>query len=160
VRTCQDVPHQWADGTTSPAVSGAGEARSGLGAGEHAHFLVISNGSALRRFGAADGGGQGRLASIDGLDACYSLEILYAYNESALASLSRTGSTKIREFHLWGTALSAAAMDAIFEDAVATGVLNGRMWCPGPGTAASDADRAILSARGWSLSYCAAGRSP
>jgi hypothetical protein len=47
----------------------------------------------------------------------------------------------------------ATRMDQIFADAVATGILNGRMWCPNSGTDASAADRAALIARGWSLSY-------
>ena len=51
----------WSDGTTSPATSGDEVAKSELGDGDHPGFLVISNGSALTRFGAADGGGQGGL---------------------------------------------------------------------------------------------------
>jgi hypothetical protein len=143
----------WSDGTESAAASTAAAAKAGLGAGEHAHWLIISNGAALTRFGASDGGGQGRLVSIDGLDACILLDILYCYNEAALATLCRTEATRIREFHLWGTGLPASRVDGIFSDAVATGVLNGRMWCPSAGTAASDADRATLAARGWSLAY-------
>ena len=143
----------WSDGTTSPAASGATQAKTGLGAGTHAHYLIISNGSALTRFGAASGGGQGHLAAMDSLNNCPLLDVLYAYNEGSLASLSRTHQTRLREFHLMGTELDAAAMDQVFADAAATGVSGGTMWCPNAGTAASDADRATLAARGWSLNY-------
>ena len=143
----------WSDGTTSPATSGANMAKSGLGAGDHAGYLIVSNGSALTRFGAADGGGQGHLAAISGLDKAPLLEILYAYNESDLATLSRTAASRIREYHLWGTALSSAAVDQVFADAVATGVRRGRIWSPNRGTAASEQDRAVLASRQWEISY-------
>ncbi|HPM81025.1 MAG TPA: hypothetical protein PLF81_10010 [Candidatus Anammoximicrobium sp.] len=143
----------WSDGTSSPAVSGASTAKSGLGAGEHAGYLLVSNGSALTRFGAADGGGQGHLIAIGGLDKAPLLEVLYAYNEDGLAKLSRTAATKIREYHLWGTALTPAAIDRVFADAAASGVRRGRMWSPNRGTPASDKARAVLAERQWEISY-------
>ena len=138
----------WSDGTSSSATSGADAAKSGLGAGDHPGHLVISNGAALTRFGAADGGGQGRLIAISGLDRVPLLAVLYAYNESSLATLSRTNTTKLREYHLLGTALSPSRQDQVFADAVATGVRKGHIWC-GSGTESSRSDRAALAQRGW-----------
>jgi hypothetical protein len=143
----------WSDGSTTPAVSGADARKSGLGAGDHAGYLTIANGSALTRFGAADGGGRGHLVAISGLNQAPLLAVLYGYNEGALAALSRLDQTRVREYHLWGTALSPAALDQVFADAVATGVSRGRMWCPNPGTDASAATRATLAAREWTISY-------
>ncbi len=140
----------WSDGTTTPAVSGAVAARTDLGAGDHPACLTISNGAALTRFGAADGGGQGHLTAIEGLHQVPRLAVLYAYNESGLATLGRTNRTQIREYHLWGTALSAAAQDQVYADAVASGVRNGVIWCR-RGTNASNGDRATLAQRGWTL---------
>jgi hypothetical protein len=77
----------WSDGTTSAAVSGADAVKSGLGDGNHDHYLIISNGAALTRFGAAGGGGNGHLASITGFEKCTHLGVLYAYNESSLSAL-------------------------------------------------------------------------
>ena len=141
----------WSDGTTSAAISGADQEKTGLGEGDHAHHLILSNGSALTRFGAANGGGQGNLVSISGLNGAPLLEVLFAYNEGFLDALDRMNVTKIREYHLMGTALSPASMDQIFGDAAATGVAGGTLWCPNGGTAASDADRATLLSRGWQL---------
>jgi hypothetical protein len=143
----------WSDGTTSPATSGANMAKSGLGPGNHAGYLIVSNGAALTRFGAADGGGQGHLTAIAGLEKAPFLEVLYAYNESDLSTLSRTAATKTREYHLWGTALSPTAIDQVFADAVATGVRRGHMWSPNRGTAASGKDRAVLAERQWEINY-------
>ena len=143
----------FADLTQFPATSGTASPKAGLGDGEHAHYLIVSNGAALNRFGAASGGGQGRLVSMTGLNGCPYLETLYAYDEGSLTALGRTELTLLREFHLWGTALSPTAMDQIFADAVATGVAGGTMWCANGGTAASAADRATLSFRGWSLNF-------
>jgi hypothetical protein len=143
----------WSDSTNSPAISCANVTKSGLGAGDHPGYLLVSNGSALTRFGAADGGGQGHLIAITGLDKAPRLEVLYAYNENGLAKLSRTATTKIREYHLWGTALTPAAIDRVFADAVATDVRRGRMWSPNRGTSASDKDRAVLAERQWEISY-------
>ncbi|MBN1524511.1 MAG: hypothetical protein JW904_08515 [Spirochaetales bacterium] len=148
-----DAVWHWSDGTTSAAVSGQSVVKSGLGPGTHSHSLEVSNGAALTRFGAASGGGLGNLVTISGLEACSYLEIVYAYNESALVSIGDTGTTRIREYHLMGSAISAAEMDGIFADAVATTVVNGTIWAPNAGTSGSDADRATLAARGWSLSY-------
>jgi hypothetical protein len=142
----------WSDGTTSPAGSGEDAVKETLGDGDHPGFLVVSNGSALTRFGAADGGGQGNLTSISGLERAPQLAILYAYNENALVTLSRTSATKIREYHLLGTGLSPAAQDQVFADAVATGVRRGHLWC-GSGTDASKADRATLAEREWTLEH-------
>lgn len=140
----------WSDGTSSPATSGADATKSGLGAGDHPGYLLISNGSALTRFGAADGGGHGHLVAISGLDHAPLLAVLYAYNESSLATLSRTNATKLREYHLLGTALSPAAQDQVLADAVATGVRRGHIWCGG-GTASSKTDRATLVRREWTI---------
>lgn len=142
----------WSDGSTSPGSSGADVNKSGLGNGDHSAFLVISNGSALTRFGAADGGGQGHLVSIAGLNRAPLLAVLYAYNESELTAIDRTNATRLREYHLLGTGLSSAAQDQVFADAVATRVRGGHLWCAG-GTASSQADRAILSERGWTLDH-------
>jgi hypothetical protein len=143
----------WSDGTSAPASSGQNAVKSGLGAGNHAGYLIVSNGAALIRFGAADGGGQGHLTTIAGLQQAPRLEVLYAYNEDALATLSRTAATKIREYHLWGTALSPAAVDQVFADAAVSGVRQGRMWSPNRGTAASAQQRAVLAERQWDISY-------
>ncbi len=140
----------WSDGSTSPATSGANVVKTGLGNGDHRAYLVISNGSALTRFGAADGGGLGRLVAISGLDRAPRLEILYAYNEESLATLSRTSATRLREYHLLGTALSPEARDQVYADAVATGVRKGHLWC-GRGTASRDANHATLIQRGWTI---------
>ncbi|MBI5834124.1 MAG: hypothetical protein HZB16_17655 [Armatimonadetes bacterium] len=140
----------WSDGTTAPAASGAAVARTGLGQGEHAAWLVISNGAALTRFGAADGGGQGHLTAIRGLEKAPALAILYVYNEGELKTLARTSQTRIREYHLLGTALSLERCDQVYADLVASGVRNGTIWCA-KGTPASDADRAKAAERGWNL---------
>lgn len=140
----------WADGTTTPAASGATATRTGLGPGDHASWLMVSNGAALSRFGGADGGGQGHLVSIAGLEQAPALTVLYAYNESALTHLDRTHGTRTREYHLWGTALDAAAIDQVLADAVASKVRSGVIWCA-PGTAASAAARQALIERGWTL---------
>ena len=140
----------WSDGTTTTAVSGENAVKTGLGAGAHAHYLIISDGAALTRFGASDGGGAGHLTAMSGFDNCPSLRVLYAYNESGLTSLGRTNLTKTREYHLLGTALSALALDQVFADAVASNVWCGTIWSAS-GTAASDADRAVLLSRGWEL---------
>lgn len=141
----------WADGSTSPAVSGVNAGKTGLGPGEHANFLVISNGRALRRFGAAEGGGVGRLLSMSGFENTPNLRILFAYNEDGLTSIGRVAAARIDQYHLKGTALEAAALDQLFADAVASGVTDGSIWCDGSGTAGSDADRATLLGRGWAL---------
>jgi hypothetical protein len=140
----------WSDGSTSAAVSGSAVVKSGLGAGNHAHYLTISNGSALSRFGAADGN-QGHLIAISGLNNAPLLSVLSVYAEPGLVSIDRVNASRIQEFHLMGTALSTAAMDQVFADAVASNVLNGIIWCPNLGTSASDADRATLVSRGWTL---------
>jgi hypothetical protein len=140
----------WSDGTTTTAVSGESAVKTGLGAGAHAHYLIISDGAALTRFGANDGGGAGHLTAMSGFENCPSLRVLYAYNESGLTSLGRTNATKTREYHLAGTALSPLALDQVFADAVASNVRGGTIWSAS-GTAASEADRAVLLSRGWSL---------
>lgn len=141
----------WSDGTTTQRLSEENVPKTGLGAGVHAHYLIISDGAALTRFGASDGGGAGHLTTMSGFQNCPSLRVLYAYNESGLTSLGRTNATMTREYHLWGTALSDLAMDQVFADAVASNVLTGTIWGPN-GTAASEADRALLLSRGWTLS--------
>jgi hypothetical protein len=143
----------WSDGSTTPAVSGQNVTRSGLGTGNHSHTLTIDNGAALTRFGAGGGGAQGNLVNISGLERCTYLTVLYVYNESGLAAIGRTNTTRLREYHLLGTALSALAMDQVFADAVASGANNGIIWAPNHGTSASDADRAVLvsPARGWTI---------
>ncbi|MCY2992783.1 MAG: hypothetical protein NTY19_33620 [Planctomycetota bacterium] len=143
----------WSDGTTSPATAGANITKSGLGPDDHASYLSVSNGSALTRFGAADGGGQGHLRSISGCEQAPLLAVLYAYNEQALDKLSRTAATKVREYHLWGTALSPAAVDQVFADAVATGVRRGQIWSPNRGTPANAKQLAVLAERQWEISY-------
>lgn len=140
----------WSDGSTAEAISGECVTKAGLGAGAHDHYLMISDGAALTRFGACDGGGAGRLTAMSGFENCPSLRILYAYNEGSLTSLGRTNATRTREYHLLGTALSSLALDQVFADAVASNVMGGTIWSAN-GTAASDADRAALLARGWSL---------
>lgn len=139
---------QWSDGTATPAVSGEAAEKTGLGPGTHEHALVISNGGALTRFGGE--GGQGGLVSMTGFANTPSLQILYAYQETLLTSLGRTDATRIREYHLLATGLSAEALDQVFADAAASNVMNGTIWSAG-GTAASEADRAVLLDRGWSL---------
>jgi hypothetical protein len=139
----------WSDGTTSAAQTAQVAAKSGLGAGDHACWLEISDRTRLTRFGAADGGGRGHLVSITGLEQAPSLNILYAYAESNLVTLAATNATAVREYHLAGTGLSATRMDQLFADAVATNVTNGHIWAPNSGTQASAADRATLVARGW-----------
>lgn len=141
---------QWSDGTTTAAVSGAAASRSGLGPGGHTHGLVLSNGAALTRFGGASAGG-GNLVSLAGFENFPGMRLLYAYQEGHLTSVGRTDATRIKEYHLMETALSAAAMDQLFADAVATGVSNGTLWGANTGTAASDADRATLLERGWAV---------
>ncbi|MHC1725972.1 MAG: hypothetical protein AB9866_08210 [Syntrophobacteraceae bacterium] len=140
----------WSDGTTTGAVSGECVTKTGLGAGAHDHYLMISDGAALTRFGACDGGGAGHLTAMPGFENFPSMRILYAYNEDGLTSLGRTNVTRMREYHLLGTALSALALDQVFADAVASNVAGGTIWSAS-GTAASEADRAVLLARGWSL---------
>jgi hypothetical protein len=140
----------WSDGTTTAAVSGENAVKSGLGPGAHAHCLIISDGAAQLRFGASDGGGAGHLTAMSGFNNCPSMRILYAYNEVGLSTLGRTNATNIREYHLWGTALSPLVLDQVFADAVATSVRGGTIWS-GSGTPASEADRAELQSRGWSL---------
>lgn len=149
VATTTAVWH-WSDGTTTNAVSGEPAVKTGLGTGPHAHYLIISDGAALTRFGASDGGGQGHLTSMTGFSNCPSMRILYAYNESGLTSLGRTNATKTREYHLWGTALTPLALDQVFADAVASNVWGGTIWSA-TGTAASDGNRATLLSRGWNL---------
>lgn len=140
----------WSDGTTSAAVSGENAVKNGLGAGAHAHHLIISDGAALMRFGASDGGGAGHLTAMSGFQNCPSMRVLYAYNENGLTTLGRTNATRTREYHLAGTGLSPLALDQVFADAVASNVWYGTIWSAG-GTAASDANRAVLLSRGWSL---------
>jgi hypothetical protein len=140
----------WSDGTTTDAVSGENAVKNNLSAGPQAHHLIISDGAALTRFGASDGGGAGHLTAMSGFQNCPSMRILYAYNESGLTSLGRTNATKTREYHLWGTALTALAIDQVLADAVATNVWGGTIWSIS-GTAASDTDRAVLLSRGWQL---------
>ena len=140
----------WSDGTSAPASAAQTATKTGLGEGDHPGYLTISNGAALTRFGAADGGGQGHLVAIRGLEKAPALAILYCYNEGDLATLARTGATRIREYHLLGTALSAERQDQVYADIIASGVRNGTIWLA-KGTAASDADRAKAGERGWSL---------
>jgi hypothetical protein len=140
----------WSDSTTTAAVSGENAVKNGLGVGPHTHYLIISDGAALTRFGAGDGGGPGNLSAMLGFENCPSMRVLYAYNESGLTSLGRTNATKTREYHLSGTALSALAIDQILADAVASNVWGGTIWSAS-GTAASEANRAVLLSRGWSL---------
>ncbi len=140
----------WADGTTTDAVSGASILKNGLGDGAHQNYLTISNGSALTRFGSGNAG-DGHLVSISGLQNCPELSIVYAYLESSLTSIGDTSTTEVDEYHLMGTQLSAAQMDGIFADAVATGVQNGTIYGNNSGTAQSDADKSTLRARGWTI---------
>lgn len=139
----------WSDSTTA-AVSGENAVKNGLGPGAHAHHLIISDGAALTRFGASDGSGAGHLTAMSGFEHCPSMRVLYAYNESGLTSLGRTDATKTREYHLSGTALTALAIDQVLADAVASNVWGGTIWSAS-GTAASEANRAVLLSRGWSL---------
>jgi hypothetical protein len=113
--------------------------------------LLVSNGASLTRFGAAYGGGRGKLVSISDFINLPTLKVLYTYNESLFSMLGRTNTTRIEDYHLIGTNLSKEAMNQVFADAVLSGVLNGTIWYPNLGTQASDADRAILIARGWTL---------
>lgn len=140
----------WSDNTTTPAVSGENAVKNGLEPGPHAHYLIISDGAALTRFGASDGSGAGNLTTMSGFENCPSMRVLYAYNESGLTSLGRTNATKTRGYHLAGTALSPLALDQVFADAVASNVLGGTIWSAS-GTAASEANRTILLSRGWTL---------
>ena len=139
----------WSDGTTTVAQTGQTADAAGLGAGDHAHWLEVSDRTRLTRFGAADGGGRGHLVSVTGLEQAPSLDILYAYAESNLATLAATDSTAIREYHLAGTGLTTTRVDQLFADAVATNVWNGHIWAPNSGTPAGAPDRATLVARGW-----------
>jgi hypothetical protein len=141
----------WSDGTTTTAVSGQNVEKTGLGAGNHEHYLIISNGASLNRFGASTGGGNGHLVSIGYFNNSPSLRIIYAYNEPLFTSLGRTNLTKVSEYHLMNTALSESAMDQIFADAVATNVLNGTLYCNNMGTNASANNRGTLQTRGWNL---------
>jgi hypothetical protein len=143
----------WSDGTTTPAIPGQTIVKTGLGSGAHTHFLSLSNGAVLTRFGAASGGNLGAFVSVNGLQNCRNLSIVYAYNENALTTIGRTNGTLVREYHLAGCALPATEMDWVFADAVANGVNNGRIWAPNGGTAASDTNRATLQTRHWTLSY-------
>ena len=138
----------WSDGTTTAAVSGESVTKTGLGAGAHAHYLLISDGAALTRFGGADGGGAGHLTAMAGFENCPSMRVLYAYSEGGLTSLGRTDATMTREYHLAGTGLTPEALDLVFADAVASNVWNGIIWSAG-GTAASEENRAVLLSRGW-----------
>ncbi|WP_010680984.1 hypothetical protein [Acetivibrio cellulolyticus] len=140
----------WADGTTTDAVSGTSVTKSGLGDGTHQNYLTISNGSALTRFGAGNAG-NGHIVSISGLQNCPELNIVYAYLESSLTSIGDTSTSRIDEYHLMGTQLSSAEMDRIFADAVASEVQNGIIYGNNAGTAASDANKATLRARGWTI---------
>lgn len=141
----------WSDGTSTVAQTGQTATATGLGAGDHAAWLEISDRTRLTRFGAADGGGRGHLVSITGLDQAPSLNVLYAYAEADLATLSATNATVVREYHLAGTGLTTVRMDQLFADAVATNVLNGHLWAPNLGTPASASDRATLAGRGWTI---------
>ena len=49
------------------------------------------------------------------------------------------------------TQLSTIEMDRIFASAVATGVQSGTIWGNNSGTAASDGNKTILRARGWTI---------
>jgi hypothetical protein len=140
----------WSDGLTTVAVSGENATKTGLGAGDHAHYLIISDGAALTRFGASDGVEPGNLTAMLGFENCPSMRVLYAYNESGLTSLGRTDATKTREYHLSGTALTALAIDQVLADAVASNVWGGTIWSAS-GTAASETNRTVLLSRGWSL---------
>lgn len=140
----------WADGTTTNAVSGSAANKSGLGEGTHQNYLTVSDSSALTRFGAANAG-QGNLVSISGLQNYPNLAILYAYQESSLTSIDDTSTALIREYHLMNTSISAAELDGIFADAVASGVHNGTLWADSSGTSVSDADKTTLQSRGWNL---------
>lgn len=141
----------WSDGTTSTGVSGQDVSKTGLGEGTHSHYLIISNGAALSRFGATSGGGNGNLVSISDFTNSPYLRIIYVYAESLFTFLGRTNTTRVKEYHLMSTGLSPASMDQIFTDAVASNVYNGIMYCNNTGTSASDTDRATLTERGWSL---------
>ncbi len=140
----------WADGTTTDAVSGSSVTKSGLGVGTHQNYLTISDSAALTRFGAGNAG-QGNLVSINGLQNCPNLAILFAYQEDSLTSIGDTSTTMTREYHLMNTSLSATELDGIFADAVASGVQNGILWADNSGTSVSDSDKATLQARGWTL---------
>ncbi|KNY28326.1 PKD domain-containing protein [Pseudobacteroides cellulosolvens] len=140
----------WADGTTTAAVSGEPITKSGLGDGAHLNYLTVSNGSALTRFGAGNAG-RGHLVLISGLQNCPNMKILYAYQENSLTAIGNTSSTIIREYHLAGTSISAAELDGIFADAVASGVRGGILWASKSGTPSSDADKLALQERGWTL---------
>ncbi len=141
----------WSSGDTTVAQTGQTAAVTGLGAGDHAGWLEVSDRTRLTRFGAADGGGRSHLISITGLDQAPSLDILYAYAEADLATLSATNATVVREYHLAGTGLTTERVDQLFADAVATNVWNGHIWAPSLGTPASGPDRATLQARGWTI---------
>ena len=140
----------WSNGTTSQHNSGENVIKTGLGAGVHDHYLIISDGAALTRFGASAGGGAGHLTAMSGFENCPSMRVLYAYNENGLTSLGRTNATKTREYHLWGTALPPLALDQVFADAVASNVWGGAIWSAS-GTDASEGDRAVLLVRGWNI---------
>ncbi|WP_428561426.1 MAG: hypothetical protein ACP59X_18920 [Solidesulfovibrio sp. DCME] len=85
----------WSDGTSTPAESGQTVIKDGLEEGTHAHYLSISNGAALLRFGAGEAGAGG-LVSMTGFANTPALRILYAYQESQLVSLGRTNATRLR----------------------------------------------------------------
>lgn len=73
--------------------------------------------------------------------------------DGLLTTLSRTAACQIREYHLWGTALSPTAIDRVFADAVTTGVRRGPIWSPNRGTAASAGDRDVLAERQWEINF-------
>ncbi len=79
----------WADGTTVDASSGSTITKDGLGDGNHDNYLIISDGAALTRFGAGSSS-RGNLVTIDGLDNCENLDILYAYLENDLNDIGET----------------------------------------------------------------------
>jgi len=80
------------------------------------------------------------------------MDLLYVYLENALTDIGETENTLIREYHLMGTDLSEIQMDAVFADAVANGVSNGRMYSDNAGTYSSNDDKQTLVDRGWYMS--------
>jgi hypothetical protein len=148
------VTWHWSDGSTSTGLS---VTKTGLGAGDHNHYVSIDVPALITQFGVGTAaGGCGHLTAIGDLNVLTGLKWLFVYQESGLLSVGRIyACTLLNSFYINQTGIAATVMDQIFADMViANAPLTNAEWHTWSGgnllgTVASYADRTTLISRGW-----------
>ena len=142
------VTWHWSDGSTDTVLTPSHQFPN---AGHRTHYLVVDPPGDLNYFGARNGSLSQGISAVSGLANYANLYVLYLYNES-VASLDLAGCASLYELHLAGNPVSGLVADKWFADLDAMGVTKGVMFYPPEApTTASDAARASLAQKGWTL---------